>query len=61
MSKGRTWLGRLHEEYLVGCGAHDSRLFDAGGDQAGSPEILNLTSPPWSGVCTRNMPTRAPP
>jgi len=45
MSKGRTWLERLRDEYLVGCGAHDSRLFDAGGDQAGSPEILNLTNP----------------
>ena len=45
MNKGRTWLGRLQSEYLVGCGAHDSRLFDASGDKAGGPEILNLTNP----------------
>lgn len=45
MSKGQTWLGRLQSEYLVGCGAHDDRLFDAGGDKAGYPEMLNLTNP----------------
>lgn len=45
MSKGRTWLDHLQSEYLVGCGAHDSRLFDAVVDEAGGPEMLNLTNP----------------
>ncbi|MDD5679044.1 MAG: bifunctional homocysteine S-methyltransferase/methylenetetrahydrofolate reductase [Kiritimatiellae bacterium] len=45
MSKGRTWLDRLQSEFLAGCGAHDSRLYETGGNNTGDPEILNLTHP----------------
>ena len=45
MSNGREWLDYLQSKYQVGCGAHDSRLYETGGNNTGGPEILNLTHP----------------
>ena len=45
MSQGRAFLDLLQNEYRTGCGAHDSRFFEAAGNKSGGSEMLNLTHP----------------